>query len=152
MPNFARAVVLVLFLRVLIGVAFAQSTQPAQLPLPSSKNLLRPVPGTPQRTNSFPTAMALSPDGKYLAVLNNGRGTAEANFRQSIALLDLASNTLRDFPDARLGLDARQTYFLGLAWSSDGTELYASMASVTDPEGKRPGDTGNGIAVYRVEK
>ena len=29
------------------------------------------------------------------------------------------------------------------------SELYASMASLTDPEGKKPGNTGNGIAVYR---
>jgi hypothetical protein len=36
-----------------------------KLPLPSSKLLLEPVPGNPQPTNSFPTAMALSPDGKF---------------------------------------------------------------------------------------
>ncbi len=122
-----------------------------ELPLPSSKVLEHPTPGSPRRTNSFPTAIVLGPDGKYLAILNNGRGTADAKFQQSIALLDLASNELRDFPNARLGLQARQTYFLGLAWSSDGSELYASMASLTDAEGKRPGDTGNGIAVYRFQ-
>lgn len=119
--------------------------------LPSSKNLRPPAPGAPQRTNSFPTAVALSPDGKYLAILNNGRGTIESKFQQSIALLDLATNQLRDFPDARLAIDAKQTYFLGLAWSTDGAELYASMASETDPEGKKSGDTGNGIAVYRLQ-
>ncbi len=66
-------------------------------------------------------------------------------------LLDLTTNQLRDFPDDRLALSAKQTYFLGLAWGSDGRELYASMASLTDPEGKMAGDTGNGIAVYRFE-
>ena len=134
--------------------AAAQSPAPAQkkeVPLPSSKTLQLPVPGGAQRTNSFPTAIALSPDGKYLAILNNGRGTAESKFQQSIALLDLPRNQVRDFPDSRLGINARQTYFLGLAWSSDGTELYAAMASLTDPEGKSPGDTGNGIAVYRLQ-
>ncbi len=116
--------------------AAAQSAaQKTEIPLPSSKTLHLPAPGAPQRTNSFPTAIALSPDGKYLAILNNGRGTAESKFQQSIALLDLTSNQIRDFPDSRLGINARQTYFLGLAWSSDGTELYASMASLTDPEG-----------------
>ncbi len=129
----------------------AQSPEPQEISLPSSKTLHVPVPGSPQRANSLPTAIALSPDGRYLAVLNNGYGSADSNFQQSIALLDLTTNQLRDFPDARLGLNARQTYFLGLAWSSDGTELYASMASLTDPEGKKPGDTGNGIAVYRLE-
>jgi YVTN family beta-propeller protein len=48
-----------------------------------------------------------------------------------------------------LKLHARQTYFLGLAFSTDGERLYASLASLTDPAGESPGDTGNGIAVYR---
>ena len=78
--------------------------------LPSSKILLSPVPGHPQRTNSFPTAAVLSPDGRYLALLNNGRGTAESNYQQSIAILDLSTNQVTDFPDARLPVDARQTY------------------------------------------
>jgi len=132
--------------------AVAQTpAQKKEIPLPSSKILHHPVPGDPQPTNSFPTATALSPDGRYLAILNNGRGTAESKFQQSIALLDLTSNQVRDFPDSRLAVNARQTYFLGLAWSSDGTELYASVASLTDPAGKSPGDTGNGIAVYRLQ-
>src|SRR5208337_4295063 len=133
-------------------MAAAQSpAQQKEVPLPSGKTLHLPAPGGPQHTNSFPTAIALSPDGKCLAILNNGRGTAESKFQQSIALLDLTSNQVRDFPDSRLAINARQTYFLGLAWSSDGTGLYASMASLTDPEGKSPGDTGNGIAVYRLQ-
>jgi DNA-binding beta-propeller fold protein YncE len=127
------------------------SAQAKEVQLPSSKVLLLPAPGKPQRTNSFPTAVALSPDGKYLAILNNGYGTAESRFQQSIALLDLGSNHVRDFPDPRLGLHAKQTYFLGLVWSSDGASLYVSMASLTDPEGKNPGDTGNGVAVYRLQ-
>ena len=121
------------------------------VPLPSSKLLLAPAPGDPQSTNSFPTVAALSPDGRYLAILNNGYGTAESGYDQSIAVLDLQSNHLADHPDARLGKRAHQTYFLGLAFSADGHELYASMASLTDWDGTRPGDTGNGIAVYRFD-
>ncbi len=127
-----------------------------QIDLPSSKQLQEPIIGEPQRTNSFPTVVALSPDGKYLALLNNGRGTAESKYAQSIAILDLATNQLRDFPDQRLKVDARQTYFCGLAWSSDGSEIYASIASLTDPEGdsvnaegRKLGGIGNGIAVYK---
>ncbi len=122
-----------------VCMAFAQSgTDRAGekgIDLPSSKQLQEPIVGQPQRTNSFPTAATLSPDGKYLALLNNGHGTAESNYDQSIAILELATNQLRDFPDPRLKVNARQTYFLGLAWSSDGKELYASIASLTDPEG-----------------
>ncbi len=126
----------------------AQKTQ-KEFSLPTSKTLQEPVRGEPQRTNSLPVTAALSPDGKYLALLNNGFGSEESGYRQSIAVLDLASNQLHDFPDSRLATHAHQTYFLGLAWSGDGRELYASMASLTDPEGNKPGNTGNGIAVYR---
>ncbi len=143
-----------LFIAVLIFVGatpggFAQQAPPKEIQLPTTKSLELPLIGEPQRTNSLPTAVALSPDGKFLAILNNGYGTADSDYHQSIAVLDLATNQLRDFPDARLPLKAAQTYFLGLAWGSDGQELYASMASLTDPEGKKPSDTGNGIAVYR---
>ena len=134
-----------------IAVHPQANSQNKTVPLPSSKTLKLPAPGAPQRTNSLPTAVALSPNGKYLAILNNGYGTAEAEYQQSIAVLELATNQLHDFPDPRLGPQGRQTYFLGLAWSSDGRELYASMASLSDPEGKMPGDTGNGIAVYGFE-
>lgn len=67
--------------------------------------------------------MALSPDGKYLAILNDGYGTFESDYRQSIAVLDLANNHLIDFPDSRLERRARQTYFYGLAFSADGKKL-----------------------------
>ena len=124
---------------------------PSPISLPSSKILMTPLPGEPQRTNSFPTAAALSPDGRYLAILNNGYGTEESGYRQSIAILDLNSNQVSDYPDARLAKSSRQTYFLGLAFSTNGKKIYASMASLTDPTGKEPGDTGNGIAVYSFE-
>ena len=114
--------------------------------------MLLDPPGAPQPTNSFPVTMALSPNGRFLALLNNGRGTAESGFQQSIALFDLQSHQLVDNPDPRFKVNARQTYFLGLAFSSDGERLFASVASRTDPTGEWAGDTGNGIAVYRLEK
>jgi len=92
--------------------------------------------------------MVISPDGRYAALLNDGYGTQETMAHQSIAVLDLKTNQIADFPDARLGDDAHQSYFLGLAFSSDGKHLYASVGSLTDPTGTRPNDTGNGIAVY----
>ena len=139
--------VLVAFLFLFVGARAAD--RPRKINLPSSKTLTVPVPGYIARTNSFPATIAVSPDGRYAALLNQGYGTQESGGHQSIAILDLSSNQLRDFPDERLGENARQSYFIGLAFSSDGKHLYASMGSITDPTGEKPGDTGNGIAVYR---
>ncbi len=121
--------------------------------LPSSKLLMNSPPGDPQATNSFPSAMAVSPDGRYIAVMNAGWGTKESDYRESIAIVDTNSKTsggvsLQDFPDERLKNRARQTYFYGIAFSSDGHKLYAGIGSITDPDAKQPGSAGNGIAVY----
>lgn len=116
--------------------------------LPSSKQLTVPTPGHVGSTNSFPVTMVLSPDGRYAALLNDGHGTQETLGHQSIAVLNLATNQIADFPDSRLPEDAHQSYFIGLAFSSDGKHLYASVGSLTDATGARAGNTGNGIAVY----
>ncbi len=117
--------------------------------LPTSKQLLPGVPGDPRRTNSLPMALAVSPDGRWIAALNGGYGTLESRYMQSIAIMDTRSGQVRDFPDSRTLVDAKQTFFSGLAFRPDGEELYASIASSSDPEGRGKGDTGNGIAVYR---
>jgi DNA-binding beta-propeller fold protein YncE len=134
-----RAAIVILFLSTSL---FAQT-----IDLPSSKTL-EPVPGSPQKLNSFPSDIVISPDGRYAAILNQGYGAESSGMHESIAIYDIQKRTLRDFPDARLSLEAKQTYWLGLAFSSKGDELYASIASLTDPEGRRSGSTGNGIAVY----
>jgi hypothetical protein len=140
---------------VAIGVCAAVLGLHAQHPgnrrtilLPTNRRLRLPAPGHPQRTNSFPTALALSPGGRYLAILNNGYGTEESGGDESIAVLDLSTGRVTDYPDSRLRQKAHQTYFLGLAFSPDGHRLYASFASMTDPAGSHSGDTGNGIAIY----
>jgi DNA-binding beta-propeller fold protein YncE len=136
----------------LFNSLFAQdSAQPRQIPLPSSKVLQAPSPGRIGPVNSFPATIAVSPDGHFAALLNMGYGTQKAQARQSITILDLKSNQVSDFPDARLAESAHQSYFIGLAFSSDGRRLYASIGSITDPGGVKPGNTGNGIAVYTFE-
>lgn len=135
------------------GLARGQQTAPPAIPLPSSKRLLEPVPGDPQRTNSLPMQMAESPDGRYLAMLNAGYGTWPSRYQQSVAVYDTRTHKLLDFPDARTPLRAPQTLYAGLVFSSDGRHLYASMASLTEPT-PAPGAmraVGNGIAVYRVQ-
>ena len=129
------------------SLAFAQE-QGSTINLSTSKQLTVPTPGHVGSTNSFPVTMVLSPDGHYAALLNDGHGTQETLGHQSIAVLNLSTNQIADFPDARLPEDAHQSYFIGLAFSSDGKHLYASVGSLTDPTGARSGNTGNGIAVY----
>ena len=118
------------------------------IPLPTSKMLSAPAPGRVGETNSFPATIVISPDGRYAALLNDGYGTHEALSRQSVAVLDLKTNRISDYPDDRFGDEAHQSYFLGMVFSSDGKHLYVSVGSITDPLGEKPRSTGNGIAVY----
>ena len=146
-----RATVLLVLVPCLVifTALFAQKARRIQLP--TTKELSTPEPGWIGSTNSFPATIALSPDGHYAAFLNDGYGSQETGARQSIGILDMRNNQLSDFPDSRLPDEAHQSYFLGLAFSSDGAHLYASMGSITDPTGEKPNDTGNGIAVYRFK-
>ena len=141
---------LVVFWLIYASAPQAQTPENERPPiqLPTSKRLTVPSPGRIGSTNSFPATMVLSPDGHYAALLNDGYGTQETMAHQSISILNLDTNKIADFPDARLGDDAHQSYFIGLAFSLDGKHLYTSVGSLTDPTGERKGDLGNGIAVY----
>ncbi len=118
--------------------------------LPNGK-LLTDVPGNPRPINNLPTAISLSPDGRFAVLLHSGYGAYTSGERQSLSVINLETDELTDWPDDRLGSNARQTYFLGLAFGLDGKHLFASMASLTDPLGKEKGGTGNGVAVYAFE-
>ncbi len=141
-----------LFILMLLSAIARSQTPSADRPpimLPTSKMLTVPSPGRLGSTNSFPATMVVSPDGHYAALLDDGYGTQETLAQQSISVLDLKMNRLVDYPDARFGEQSHQSYFLGLAFSSDGKHLYASVGSLTDPTGATSGNMGNGIAVYR---
>jgi DNA-binding beta-propeller fold protein YncE len=133
--------------------AFVVAQQPASdrppVMLPTSKMLTVPSPGRIGSTNSFPATMIISPDGNYAALLNDGYGTQETLAHQSISVLNLKTNQITEYPDARLSDESHQSYFIGLAFSSDGKHLYASVGSLSDPTGAKSGNMGNGIAVYR---
>ena len=111
--------------------------------------LIEPVPGAPQKTNSLPMAMAISPDGRYVAVVNAGYGTAESKGEQSIAILDPKSHQLLDFPNSHTRESALQTLYSGIAFGSDGQHLYVRIASLTHPTADGKDEVGNGIVVYR---
>ena len=117
--------------------------------LPTSKQLIGEIPGHPQRINSLPMTMAVSPDGRYVVTVNAGYGTYESHYDQSLAVVDTQSGTLTDFPDKRTLTEvAKQTLYSGLAFSRDGKHLYASLASLTNPTGNGKDATGSGVVVY----
>ena len=135
-------------------MAGAQAGIAQSIDLPTSKQLVEPVPGSPQRLNSLPMSMAISPDGRYVVTVNAGYGTYESKYQQSLAVFDTQTGTLTDFPESRTPVRAKQTLYSGLAFSGDGKFVYASIGSEEDPEGKHgpflgTPDTGSGIVVYR---
>ena len=133
------------------ALAAQETAAPRQLP---NGRLLGEVPGHPRPINNLATSAAVSPDGHFVVFLHSGFGAYNANHKhsyQSLSVLNVDTDALADFPDERLDHLAHQTYFLGLAFSLDGKHLYASIASYTDPLGKKKGNTGNGIAVYRFD-
>jgi DNA-binding beta-propeller fold protein YncE len=127
----------------------AVSLSAQTIDLPTSKQLLDEIPGHPQRLNSLPISMAVSPDKRYIVTINAGYGTFESEYKQSLAVMDTQTGTVTDFPDDRTeARSAKQTLYSGLAFSRDGGHVYASMGSLTDPAGGKDGATGNGIIVY----
>ncbi|WP_263350445.1 bifunctional YncE family protein/alkaline phosphatase family protein [Acidicapsa acidisoli] len=117
--------------------------------LPTSKQLLGEIPGHPQRLNSLPMSMAVSPDSRYVVTVDAGYGTRESKFEQSLSVLDTQTGVVADFPDDRTMVRAKQTLYSGLAFSRDGSHVYASIGSISDPLGKDAEDTGSGVLVYR---
>jgi DNA-binding beta-propeller fold protein YncE len=130
------------------GVSAASFGFGQAIDLPTSKQIVRPVPGGPQRLNSLPMSMAISADGRYVVTVNAGYGTYESQYYQSLAVLDTKTGIVADFPDDRTALAAKQTLYSGLAFSGDGRHLYASMGSATNPVGDGKANTGSGVTVY----
>jgi YVTN family beta-propeller protein len=139
------------------GIASVYGTALGQAPverpggvieLPSSKAIHGVVPGSPQRLNSLPVSMAVSPDGRWVVTVNGGYGSAESGYMQSVAVLDTRTGKVTDYPDARTLVESKQVLFSGMAFSADGKTLYGTIVSGTDPQGKNGNDTGSGVQVY----
>ncbi len=106
MTRFSRMISLAVFLALQIQLrSRRRSPAPRRSPCPPARRLTIPTPGRIGSTNSFPATITLSPDGRYAALLNNGYGTQETMAMQSIAILDLKTNQITDYPDKRFGED-----------------------------------------------
>jgi len=70
-----------------------------------------------------------SPDGRYVVTVKCRVWEPMSRCYEAIAaVLDTQTGVLTDFPDARtLGSAAKQTLYSGLAFSRDGSHLYASQ-------------------------
>ena len=121
MTRFSRVIVCALLFALQVTLSSAQETtiEDKSIPLPTSKRLTTPSPGRIGSTNGFSATIALSPDGRYAALLNDGYGTQETMATQSIAVLDLKTNQLSDYHEQRFGEEAHQSYFLGLVFGSE---------------------------------
>jgi acid phosphatase len=84
-----------------------------------------------------PFGIAVSPNGKYLAVTNGGAST------QSVMVVDRAKSTVVSEVD----YSAPQGVFVGIAYSPDGSKLYASAGGTVFTVG---GVNYNGVRVYNV--
>ena len=116
--------------------AWAQGGTP-RMDLPSSKTL-GPVPGHPQRVNSLPAVMAMSPDKRYVVTVNSGYGTFESGYRQSLTVVDVQTGKVVDYPEPRTALTSKEALYLGVAFSADGKHVYATMGSIS-ATGERQG-------------
>lgn len=130
------------------GMTVGMQAQQKAIDLPTSKQLLSPAPGAPQRLNSLPLSMAVSPDKRYVVTVNAGYGTYESRYMQSLAVLDTKTGNVEDFPDDWTLVGAKQTLYSGLAFSGDGSHIFASLGSETDPEGDGAKKMGSGVIVY----
>ena len=123
--------------------------------LPSGKILVEPPAGAfLSDLNAFPINSAVSPNGRYVAFLNNGFGHPSSGFRKSIAIYDRANGQLSDTPEPGTGLNFDgptniSTIYYGIAFGSGGSRLYVSIAS-TKRDPKLGDRTQNGIRMYRV--
>src|SRR5260370_7083001 len=90
-PNFSFV-----FLFFLASSLVAQDA-PHTTQLPNGK-LLTDVSGNPRPTNNLPTAIALSPDGRFAVLLHRGYGAYTSADKQSHPVLNLDTAQLTHFP------------------------------------------------------
>src|SRR5262249_56707709 len=81
--------------------------------------------GTQTALGERPFGIALSPDGKFLAVSNDGVGT------QSIMVVDRAAHKVIQ----EIDYTGPQGVYLGIQYSPDGSKLYASAGGTVFTRG-----------------
>jgi YVTN family beta-propeller protein len=94
--------------------------------------------GTQTALGDHPFGIALSPDGKFLAVSNDGVGT------QSIMVVDRAANKVVQ----EIDYTGPKGVYVGIEYSPDGSKLYASAGGTVFTQG---GVSYNGVRVYNVD-
>jgi len=104
----------VYLLLVAIPLVAQDASTPSRTQIPNSK-LFGELPGNPRRINNFPTAAAVSPDGRFAVFLHSGYAAYTSSQKQSLTVLNLESDSVRDFPD-----DAMAHFALGNVFAGEG--------------------------------
>jgi YVTN family beta-propeller protein len=99
--------------------------------------------GIQTQVGERPFGVALSPDGNFLAVTNDGVGT------QSIQIVDRVNSKVIQ----EIDYTGPQGVYVGIMYSPDGTKLYASAGGTFFNADGTSSDTGafNGVRVYDVD-
>jgi YVTN family beta-propeller protein len=94
--------------------------------------------GTQTQLGDRPFGIAVSPDGKFLAVTNDGAST------QSVMIVNRTGSTVVQ----EIDYNAPAGVYVGIAYSPDGSKLYASAGGTVFTVG---GTSSNGVRVYNVD-
>ena len=109
------------------------------------------MPGGPQRLNSLPMSMAVSPDGRYVVTVNAGYGTFESGYMQSLAVMDTQTGAVTDFPDdadAGQWNEADAVFGAGVQSRMASISMRAWVRTTILLGGDGRSDTGSGVVVY----
>jgi len=99
-------------------------------------------PATRERQTIFPRRQWFHPDGRFAVLLHSGFGAYTSGEKQSLTVLNLETNELRDFPDERLEAKAKQAYFLGAGFQREWQAFVCFDGVVDRSTGKREGKHG----------
>jgi YVTN family beta-propeller protein len=99
--------------------------------------------GVQTQLGDRPFGIAVSPDGKYLAITNDGAST------QSIVIVNESTSAVIQ----EIDYNAPQGVYVGIAYSPDGSRLYASAGGTIFNQTGQADQKGtfNGVRIYSVD-
>ena len=94
----------------LAAIALVAQDSPAQRTQMPNDKIFGELPGNPRKVNNFPTVALISPDGRFAVFLDSGYGAYTSGRKQSLTVLNLETDAIRNGPDDRLGKTKRNRH------------------------------------------